>query len=101
MTRLLATLENATYSPLAEIQPWLLVLFACVPSQATLTRVVVPAPMSRRNTSPTPLVSPATRFVAGLKNATYCPLAEIELEKLGRSACAPPVATLTSSVVPD
>ena len=36
----------------------------------TLTRIVVPADMSRRKTSGTPLVSPGTRFVALEAKAT-------------------------------
>src|SRR6185436_19592667 len=47
-----------------------------------------------------PFVSPATRFEAGLSNATKRPSAEIEGEELTEFPCAPPVATLTRSVVP-
>ena len=43
---------------------------AWLPSEATLTRTVVPAVRSRRNTSLVALVSPETRPVAAIWNAT-------------------------------
>ena len=45
-----------------------------------------------------PFVSLATRFVASLWNTTKRPSDEIEAEELWLFPCAPPVATLTSSV---
>src|SRR5688572_25888683 len=54
------------------------------------------------NTSVNPLVSPGTRFVAALQNATYRP--SPDMEKLWRALspllCAPLELTLTRSVVP-
>jgi hypothetical protein len=48
-------------------------------------------------------VSPATRFVAALRNATYAPsddMAEGELRPLKKLPCTPAELTLTRSVVP-
>ncbi|WP_088286768.1 hypothetical protein [Kineosporia sp. A_224] len=51
---------------------------ACAPAPDTLTRVVVPATTSRRNTSHVPFVSPGTRSDASDSKATYRPSALIE-----------------------
>ena len=71
-----------------------------VPAALTLTRSVVWASRSRTNTSYFPLVSPVTRLVAHEQKATYRPSALIEGVSDAPSACEPPVATLTRSVVP-
>jgi len=77
MTSSAAELTNTIASPfMAEID---VVVFwstlpefppCCCPDAVTLTRTFVPACMSRTNTSSEPFVSPATRFVARLENAT-------------------------------
>jgi hypothetical protein len=100
-TRFVASLTNATKRPSAEIEgreepsePSL-----CAPPGPTLTRSVVPETRSRTKTSAHPFVSPATRFEARLRNATYRPSAEIDGVVLSRSACAPEEPTLARVVV--
>src|SRR5205814_6570006 len=74
-TRLLAVLWNATKRPAAERAGPALESFPCVPPEATLTRSVVPVCRSWTNTSVAPFVSPATRLVPALRNATKRPAA--------------------------
>src|SRR5438552_3012338 len=76
-TRLVASLENATKRPSAEMAGVKLVPFASAPAEEMLTRSVVPVSRSRTNTSVTPLVSPGTRLVASLGNVTKRPSAEM------------------------
>ena len=59
------------------------------------------APRSRRKTSYTPFVSPATRFEARLANTTKRPSAEIDESMLSSFDCPPLESTLTRSVVPN
>src|SRR5438552_10226937 len=99
-TRLVASLENATKRPAAEMAGVKLVPFASAPAEEMLTRPVVPVSRSRTNTSVTPLVSPGTRLVASLGNATKRPSAEMAGAKLVPFASAPAEETLTRSVVP-
>jgi len=75
-TRLLASLWNATTRPSAERAEPRLAALLSVPSEATLTRSVVPVCRSWTNASVAPFVSPATRLVAKLTNATKRPSAE-------------------------
>src|SRR2546429_563179 len=75
-TRLVALLWNATKPPSAERAGPALASFPWVPSEAPLTRSVVPVCRSWTNTSVAPFVSPATRLVAALWNATKRPSAE-------------------------
>src|SRR5204862_455509 len=75
-TRLVAVPWNATKPPSAERAAPELGPFPWVPSEATLTRSVVPVCRSCTNTSVLPFVSPATRLVAALWNATKRPSAE-------------------------
>src|SRR5207253_1683861 len=75
-TRLVAALWTATKRPSAERAGQLLALLAWVPSEATLTRSVMPVCRSWTNTSVVPFVSLATRSVASLCNATKRPSAE-------------------------
>ena len=55
--------------------------------------------MSRTKMSEKPLTSPATRFVARLKKATFCPSALREPWKLELFASRPPLPTLTRVMV--
>jgi hypothetical protein len=59
-----------TKRPFAEIEGSWLAPFACAPPVATLARIVVPSCRSRTKTSESRFVSPGTRFVAVLSNAT-------------------------------
>ena len=63
-TRFDASEVNATYRPSAENAGWTLSLLAWAPPAPTETRRVTCLLRSRTNTSPAPLVSPATRFDA-------------------------------------
>src|SRR5207244_1701178 len=105
-TRLVAVLWNATKRPSAERAGPALASFPWVPSEAPLTRSVVPVCRSWTNTSVAPFVSPATRLVAKLTNATKRPSAESAggKAKLRRPLLplpwVPSEATLTRSVVP-
>ena len=69
-TRLLAVPWNTTKRPSAERAAPELEPFPWFPSEATLARSVVPVCRSWTNTSVAPFVSPATRLVAVLWNAT-------------------------------
>ena len=102
---------TARPSPAAR-RPSALAALPCAPLVATLTRVVVRAPgvvssntplpsasRSCRNTSRTPLVSPATRLLASDQNATYRPLALMRGRPLAPLACVPSLATLTRATV--
>ncbi len=73
-----AALPNATNRPSAEIEAPRLLPFPCAPAESTLTRSVVPVWRSRTKTSCAPFVSPGTRLVAPLANATKRPSVEIE-----------------------
>src|SRR5205814_757207 len=104
-TRLVAALWKATKRPAAESAGSLLTLLPWVPSEATLTRSVLPVCRSWTNTSVAPFVSPATRLVASLWNATKRP----SPERAGKAkkppllpvpCVPPPEPTLTRSVVP-
>ena len=86
-TRLVAALANATKRPLADSTGVLLTPSAWTPLAPPLTRTVaippgsskMPFPSASRSwtkTSGRPLVSPATRLVAVLTNATKRALAE-------------------------
>src|SRR2546422_463512 len=99
-TRLFANEVNATNRPSAEIDGGKLVSLPCVPCEATLTRLVLPALRSRANTSLAPFVSPPTRLLALDRNATNRPSAEIGAAKLSPLACAPWELTLTRLVLP-
>src|SRR5438874_1863622 len=91
-TRLVAVLWNATKPPSAERAGPALASFPWVPSEAPLTRSVVPVCRSWTNTSVAPFVSPATRLLPVLWNATKRPSAE-------RAGPALKPFTLTRSVV--
>ena len=56
--------------PSAEIAAWDVSPFACTPEESTLMRVVVVRSRSRTNASINLLVSPGTRLLAALTNAT-------------------------------
>src|SRR5437870_2793555 len=99
-TRLVAVPWNATKPPSAERAGPALKPFPWVPSEATLTRSVVPVCRSWTNTSVAPFVSPATRLVAVSWNATKRPSAERTGPALKPFPWLPPDATLTRSVVP-
>src|SRR5947208_3247239 len=99
-TRLFANEVNATNRPSAEIDGGKLVSLPCVPCEATLTRLVLPALRSRTNPSPAPFLSPATSLLAHDRNATNRPSAEIDAAKLSPLACAPWESTLTRWVLP-
>src|SRR5438552_1490301 len=88
-TRLLAVLTKATTLPSAEIAGKSLLSFAWAPAESTLTRSVVAVSRSWTNTSVTPLVSPGTRLVASLANATKRPSAERAGAKRATFAAAP------------
>lgn len=70
---------------------------ACAPSNATLTRVVVPVWRSCTKMSPVPLVSSATRLVASDWNATNRPSALISGAQLESLACSPVLLTLDAA----
>src|SRR3989344_139454 len=97
-TSVLASEKNATSRPSPDGAAHPLQPLPCVPSVATLTRVVAPVCRSRTKMSRWPLVSPATRVLASDWNATYRPSA---LRAGRRLAPLPPVPVrvkLTSSV---
>src|SRR5437870_3442902 len=73
---------NATNRPSAEIDGGKLVSLPCVPCEATLTRLVLPALRSRTKMSLEPFMLPATRMIAIDMNATKLPSAEIVAAKL-------------------
>src|SRR5262249_2372238 len=99
-TRSVAGVENATQRPSAEIEGEVLEPSAWSPPLEMLARSVVSLWRSRTKTSPNPFRSPETRLVAVLTKATLRPSAEIQGHELIEFPCAPPVATLASSVVP-
>jgi hypothetical protein len=80
-TRLVADDWKATNKALALIAGVPLAPLPCAPLVDTLIRVVCPAATSRRNISPTALVSPVTRFVAVESKATKRP-SPLMLEKV-------------------
>src|ERR1700741_4379503 len=79
-TRLVAELEKATKRPSAEIKGEWLSALPCAPPEGTLPLSVLPVWRSWMKTSFNMFVSPGTRFVARLRNATKRPSAEIEAE---------------------
>ena len=87
--RLLAKDTNTIQRPSADMQGWLLVSLACVPSDARLTSSVVCVWRSCTNTSATWFVSPSTRLSALEENTTCLPSAEIQGELLWSLPCAP------------
>jgi hypothetical protein len=102
--KLSAVETNATNRPSALIDGAKLKEFACTPLDETLTRVVVPACVSRTKTSGWPFVSFGTRFVANEVNAMYRPLAVtafmpklkgLAAVPLGPLPCAPLLERLT------
>src|SRR5207244_1459573 len=97
-TRLVAVLWNATKRPSAERAGPALASFPWVPSEAPLTRSVVPVCRSWTNTSVAPFVSPATRLVAALRDAQTRPPAERAGPALKPFPWTPPEATLMRSV---
>jgi hypothetical protein len=101
-TRFAASDSNVTTFPSAEMAGRTHHLeMVCAPDESTLTRSVVPADRSRTKMSTALFVSPTTRFVAWLANATNRPSAEIASgPKLPPSPSAPDESTLTLSVVP-
>src|SRR5262249_1795704 len=80
---------NATREPSAEIVAPKLSPSPSPPNELTLTRRVVPATRSLRNTSRNPFVSPGTRLSAELVNAIHLPSADIEKSTLRASDCSP------------
>src|SRR5213592_1820721 len=98
-TRLVAVLWNATKRPSAERAAPALAALPSVPSEATLTRSVVPVCRSWTNTSDTLFVSPATRSAAALSKATKRPSAERAEPMLTSVPSVPSEATLTRTVV--
>ena len=112
-TRLEAALWNATKRPFADSTGAALTPSAWAPPTPTLTRTVatppgsskMPFPSASRSwtkTSGRPLVSPATRLVAALTNATKRPSADSATSRafwpLEPSACTPSGPTLTRTV---
>ena len=59
------------------------------PADVTFARTRVPCCRSTTNVSPTPFVSPDTRFVAALSKATIRPTASTVGQSLRPLACAP------------
>ena len=68
--------SNATKCPSSEMDGSSAARSACVPSDFTDTRTVVPVTVLRTNTSDVPLVSPLTRLVASEAKATWRPFAD-------------------------
>src|SRR5258705_6945066 len=99
-TRFVAALANPRNRPLGEIDAYVLSPFPRAPPVATLAITVVPWTRSRTKTSMNPLVSPATRFVAELWNATNLPSAERTERSLFPFDDPPPFGMLTRVVVP-
>ena len=100
VTRLLALLWKATRVPSPEIEALMLVPALCAPALSVETRVVVPVPRSLTKTSVVLFVSPATRVLALLWNATRVPSAEIEAMLLIPLTCTPVLSVETRVVVP-
>src|SRR5262245_29450692 len=97
-TRLVAVLLNATKWPSAEIAHPELSEFPGVEPPLTLSISVWLFSKFRQKTSRQAFVSPPTRLVASLRNATESPSAEIEGELLVSLLCAPPLLTLIRRV---
>ena len=97
--RLVASLAKATQRPSAEMDAKELEPSPSLPSEATLTRSVVPFCRSRTKMSMVSFPSPGTRLVASLWKATKRPSAEMDGEELGPNPSEPSEATLTRSVV--
>jgi hypothetical protein len=76
-TRLLASDANAIWRPSRETDGLPLAPLAWKPADEVETRSVRPVRQSCTNTSATPFVSPGTRLVASLTNATQRPSGEI------------------------
>src|SRR5882672_7896369 len=98
--KLVAWLSNATNTPSLEIEGFQLAALPCTPAESTLTRTVVALWRSRTKMSWKPLVSPATRFVAKLVNATKRPAEEIARVSLLSFPGTPVELMLTSVVWP-
>ena len=92
-------LSNATSRPSADIEALLLLPLAWAPDASTLARVVVLPTRFRTKTSMTPFVSPATRFVEALSNATALPSRAMDGFALLPLPWIPPVVTLARVVV--
>src|SRR4051812_28084336 len=99
-TRFVASERNAITSPSAEMEGVKLEPLACVPSEATLTRRVVPVCRSRTKMSELSFASFGTRLSAHDESATYRPSAEADGRLLFDDVSPPPAATLTRRVVP-
>src|SRR5215510_3932708 len=104
--RLLAALQNKSLEPSGENTGAKLKLFACPPLESVLTRVTSPVVRSLMKMSKKLFVSPGTRLVATLSNATLAPAGEKRgapdepAEKDGRSPCAPLDAVLMRVIAP-
>jgi hypothetical protein len=94
-TRFVAELPKTTNRPSAESAGPPLAPLGWVPTESTLIRSVVPVMRSRTKMSSTPFVSPGTRFVARLPNATNRPSAEIAGDRLSAFPWTPAESTLT------
>ena len=99
-TRFVAFEAKLTNAPLALIAGAPEGPSAAPPPRAVLTSAVVPVCRSRTKTSGTPLLSPATRFVAADSNTTKRPSAERSGFDDGPSGSPPSTATLTRVTVP-
>ena len=98
-TRLVALDAKTRYRPSFESTGFCVSASAC--TETLLTRVVTPLESSRTNTSPTPLVSPATRSAASDVKATVAPLSVIGAPFVELPfAAKPPVSTLMQIVAP-
>src|SRR5439155_25624786 len=98
--RLLAKLWKAMRLPSLLIDGSSDVLLLATPALLTLTRTVVPAATSRRNTSLAPLASSVVRLMAVLLKATNWPLKLTAGWPAPRMPVNRPAAfTLTASVV--
>src|SRR3954447_21880498 len=109
-TRFEASELKAMKRPDEEMPPAKEKPFPSAPSLASLTRKVLTEPgsskmpsesvsRSRMNTSPVPLVSPLTRFVATDVKATYLPLREKHPAPLAKSASMSSLDTLRRTVL--
>ena len=101
VTRLSASDMKAMYVPSELMAGLSLMPLPCTSSESTLTRVVVPAVRSRRNTSLTPFESPVTKFVASEWNATYCPSPLMAAPSLDSFPSVSLESTLTRVVISD
>src|SRR5262245_22204997 len=100
MPRLLAVLSNATKRPSNEIVGRRQFALASEPLELTLARSVTPVCRSCTKMSVELFVSPATRLLAPLANATYRPSPEIAGWPDPELPGTPLESTLTISVDP-